>query len=139
MTDKELTIKKPSKKERLLARRAEREKMVNVTTKDVQLTLDCPKCHERQYMTLAEYFEKAQYDGVKVNNSLYCETCIPAPKLVFYKAPMNQIRLAGLNWQREKMGISKAEMGEKIEAVEQVSLAAKKMFGKSPKAIPEEL
>jgi hypothetical protein len=117
MTDKEVTVKKPSKKERALARRAEHERMVNITTQDVPLTLECPKCHQQQKMTLAEYFEKAQYDGVRINKTLYCETCTPAPALLFYKANHRMIALAGMNWQREQMGITKETFVGKLDAV----------------------
>ena len=146
MTEREIEVKKPSKKERALARRAEHERMTSITTKDVPLTLECPVCHQRQEITLEEYFQKAQYDGVKVNNSLYCETCVPAPKLVFYKANHRLIALAGLNWQRERMGISKTEMADRMDATRESwdgfkklpkILGVQKPAEEKPDAIPE--
>ena len=117
MTDKSL-IKKPSKKERLLAKRAAREQMLDVNM-DMKVTLECPKCKVQQIMTLDEYFQKINY-GSAFRKILKCELCTDHPELRFYKVNMKQIAAAGFNWERKQQKISKEEMMAKLETYDKV-------------------
>jgi hypothetical protein len=128
-------IKKPSKKERLLAKRAQREQVLDVGM-DLPVTLECPECHIQQVMTLEEYFGKINY-GSPFRKVLRCETCENQPPLMFYKVKKAQIAAAGLNYERMKQGISKPEMLDKLEKIDQIRDAANKLTGKHPKGFDE--
>lgn len=113
----ESLVKKPSKKERIALKRAERDKMLDITTANLKMTLECPECHIQQTMTLEDYFEKINYGSFK-QKVLRCETCESRPSLMFYKVNQLQVAAAGLNWQRKKMGIGKEDMHKRIEEIE---------------------
>lgn len=129
-------VKKPSKKERILAKREEREKMFTVHPKTLDMTLECPICRIQQTMTLDEYFTKINY-GSLFPKKLHCEICPSRPELMFYKVNRQQIMQAGFNWQREKMGIGTVQMHERIEAVENISNQTKSIISKKSQQIPE--
>ena len=113
----EALVKKPSKKERIALKRAQRDAMLDITPDNLPMTLECPKCNVQQTMTLEEYFEKINYGSFK-QKVLRCETCEGRPSLMFYKVDKVKVAAAGFNWQRKKMGISKEDMGKRIEEIE---------------------
>lgn len=117
MADKSL-VKKPSKKDRLLAKRLQREEMLKVDL-SMSVTLECPECNIQQVMTLDDYFKKINYGSMHVKK-LYCEMCPEKPELMFYKVNMKQIAAAGFNWERKRQGITEGEMLNKIENYERV-------------------
>lgn len=122
MSNKELAVKKPSKKERVLAKRAERLGMMKVGT-DQKVTLECPLCHIQQQMTLEEYFKKINYGSAFSQKLLRCEICPESPELVFFKVNTTNIMLAGFNQERKRMGISEEQMANTLDAIEGSGIA----------------
>lgn len=118
MKDEKSLIKKPSKKERLLAKRAQREQMLKVNM-SMNVTLECPKCNVQQIMTLEEYFRKINY-GSPFQKVMRCESCEGRPSLQFYKVNKKQIAAAGFNWERQKRGISDEKMLDMLETVDNI-------------------
>ena len=110
-------VKKPSKKERIALKRAKRDAMLDIVPENLSMTLECPTCNIQQTMTLDKYFEKINY-GNHHQKVLRCETCANHPSLMFYKVDKAKVAAAGFNWQRKKMGISKEDMGKRIEEIE---------------------
>jgi hypothetical protein len=117
MTDEKSIVKKPSKMERLLAKREQRVKMLGVTTENLNVTLECPICRTQRTMTLDKYFEETNY-GSFSQTTMKCRLCKEAPEMMFYKADMRKIAAAGFNWQRKRKGISKEDMLKKLDAVD---------------------
>jgi len=110
-------VKKPSKKERIALKRAQRDAMLDITPTTLPMTLECPKCNVQQTMTLEEYFERINY-GSHHQKVLRCEICETHPSLMFYKVDHAQVAAAGFNWQRKKMGIGKDDMNKRLEEIE---------------------
>ena len=113
----ETLVKKPSKKERIALKRAQRDAMLDITPDNLPMTLECPKCNVQQTMTLEQYFEKINY-GNHHQKVLRCETCANHPSLMFYKVDKAKVAAAGFNWQRKKMGIGKDDMNKRLEEIE---------------------
>jgi hypothetical protein len=128
MTEETAIIKKPGKKERLLAKRAARSEMMQVSTTNTKVTLECPECHVQQLMTLSDYFNNINY-GSMFTKRMKCAMCPDHPELMFYKANMKQIAAAGFNWERERHGIPEEEMIDKLETYDKVRKIV------SPKAV----
>lgn len=122
-------IKKPSKKERIALKRAQRDAMLDITPTNLPMTLECPKCNVQQTMTLEEYFEKINY-GSHHQKVLRCETCKGRPSLMFYKVDKAKVAAAGFNWQRKKMGVSKDDMQNRIEEIEENKGQLDQLMGK---------
>ena len=112
-------VKKPSKKERLMMKRLERQEMLKVDN-SMKVTLECPDCNVQEIMTLDEYFKKINY-GSPFPKKLRCEMCPDQPELMFYKVNMQKIKLAGFNWERKRQGISEEVMLDKLEGVDDLA------------------
>jgi hypothetical protein len=111
-------VKKPSKKDRLLAKRLQWEEMLKVDL-SMSVTLECPECNIQQVMTLDDYFKKINYGSVH-QKKLKCKMCPKKPELLFYKVSHKQIAAAGFNWERKRQGITEGDMLNKIEDYERV-------------------
>jgi hypothetical protein len=118
MTKKSL-VKKPSKKDRLLAKRAARAEMLKVDM-DIPVTLECPECKVQQVMTLDEYFDKIGGPDSPFKKLIKCGLCPGHPLLVFYKVNRAKIAAAGFNWERKRQGISEEEMLDKLDTYDKV-------------------
>ena len=116
MSDDNAITKKPSKRERLEIKRAERAKVMNQPM-TMPVTLECPSCHVQQKMTLDEYFDKIHMDSI-FKKILKCEFCPAHSELMFYKVDMHKVMAAGLTYERKRRNVSVEDMNAKIEYIE---------------------